>query len=148
LTSVATLTARPRIDAIETPSRRRQTRILLTTLAIVSILLVPSAALARDSSARKVGRGFANVTLGVLAIPGEITRTTRSSGPFMGATWGLTKGIGMMVASEVVGVFEILTCPFETPPGFKPILSPEFPWDYFMEEQPRQLTRKRHEPSS
>lgn len=116
----------------------------MTSIVILSILLlIPSAALARDTAARKVGRGFANLTLGVLAIPGEITRTTRSSGPFVGATWGLTKGVGMMVASEVVGLFEVLTCPFETPPGFKPILSPEYPWGYFMDEQPRRSSRQR-----
>jgi putative exosortase-associated protein (TIGR04073 family) len=110
---------------------------------ILSILLVPATAIARDSSARKVGRGFANLSLGVLAIPGEITRTTRTSGPFLGATWGLTKGIGMMVASEAVGVWEVLTCPFETPPGFKPILSPEFPWGYFFEDGSSRSSRER-----
>jgi putative exosortase-associated protein (TIGR04073 family) len=133
---------------MESPSRHVRRRFRLILIVMLAILLIPTAALARDSSARKVGRGFANLSLGVLAIPGEITRTTRSSGPFVGATWGLTKGIGMMVASEVVGVWEVLTCPFETPPGFKPILSPEFPWGYFMPEEPRQLSRKRHEPSS
>jgi len=120
---------------IATPAPRSPRRLVLGALVILSILLVPATAIARDSSARKVGRGFANLTLGVLAIPGEITRTTRTSGPFLGATWGLTKGVGMMVASEVIGVWEVLTCPFETPPGFKPILSPEFPWGYFFEDR-------------
>lgn len=39
----------------------------------------------------------------------------------------------MFVATEVVGVWEVITCPFETPPGFKPILKPEYPWGYFFE---------------
>jgi len=95
----------------------------------------PGTADARDSSARKIGRGTANLTLGVLALPGEIVQTTRERGPFIGATWGFVKGAGMMVAHEVVGLFEVLTCPFETPPGFKPILAPEFPWGYFYEGQ-------------
>ena len=74
---------------------------------------------------------MANLTLGVLAVSGEIMQTTQERGPFVGATWGLTKGVGMMAAHELVGAFEILTSPFETPPGFKPILAPKFPWGYF-----------------
>lgn len=35
-----------------------------------------------------------------------------------------------MTATEVIGIFEMVTCPFETPPGFKQIMNPEFPWQY------------------
>jgi putative exosortase-associated protein (TIGR04073 family) len=83
--------------------------------------------------------------MGVLALPGEIVQTTRERGPFVGATWGFVKGVGMTVAHEVVGLWEVLTCPFETPPGFKPILAPEFPWGYFYEGQRsshRKITRR------
>lgn len=119
-------------------------RLALTVLIVALVVAVPSLASARDSAARKVGRGAANLTLGVLAVPGEIVQTTRESGPFVGATWGFVKGVSMFVATEVVGVWEVLTCPFETPPGFKPILDPEFPWGYFYEgKSERRLTRKR-----
>ncbi len=70
-----------------------------TAIFLALALVVPSTAAACDSAARKVGRGAANLTLGVL------------------------------------GVWEVLTCPFETPPGFKPILTPEYPWGYFSEGQ-------------
>ena len=106
---------------------------ILTTCALVLILVGPGTAAARDSAARKVGRGAANLTLGVLVLPGAIVQTTRTSGPFVGATWGFVKGVGMLVATELVGLWEIVTCPFETPPGFKPILKPEYPWGYFYE---------------
>jgi hypothetical protein len=33
-----------------------------------------------------------------------------------------------MPATEVIGVYEVLTCPFEAPPNFKPIMEPEFSW--------------------
>lgn len=112
-----------------------------TVLVTVFAMAAPGSADARDSSARKIGRGAANLTLGVLALPGEIVQTTRERGPFVGATWGFVKGVGMMVAHEVVGVFEILTCPFETPPGFKPILAPEYPWGYFYEQQPSSYSK-------
>ncbi len=124
-----------------TPSRLS---VLLTTFVLVIALGLPNVAAARDSAARKVGRGVANLTLGVLAIPGEIVQTTQERGVFVGATWGLAKGVGMLVAHEVVGLWEIVTCPFETPPGFKPILAPEFPWGYFYEsDRPTRLTHER-----
>jgi putative exosortase-associated protein (TIGR04073 family) len=103
----------------------------VTLLIALFVLAFPVSASARDTSARKVGRGMANLTLGVLALPGEIMETTQERGPFVGATWGFAKGVGMLVAHELVGAFEFLTCPFETPPGFKPILAPEYPWGYF-----------------
>jgi putative exosortase-associated protein (TIGR04073 family) len=108
---------------------------LALVLALGLVLMAPSVATARDSAARKLGRGVSNIGLGVLAIPGQIVRRSRESGPFVGATWGLVKGVGFMTASEIVGVFELLTCPFETPPDFKPIMQPEFPWQYFNENR-------------
>lgn len=123
--------------------RRLRFGVILTAFVLALLLIGPGSAAARDSAARKVGRGAANLSLGILAIPGEIVQTTRDSGPFVGATWGLVKGVGMMVVTEVVGLWEVVTCPFETPPGFKPILEPEYPWGYFYEGQRRSATSRR-----
>jgi putative exosortase-associated protein (TIGR04073 family) len=112
------------------------------------VLVVPGTASARDSSARKVRRGAANLTLGVLALPGEIVHTTRDNGVFVGATWGFVKGVVMFATTEVVGLFEVLTCPFETPPGFKPILEPEYPWGYFTKDGTQRVTSRRAESGS
>jgi putative exosortase-associated protein (TIGR04073 family) len=106
----------------------------LVLAALVVTLVVPSTASARDSAARKLGRALANTTLGVLALPGKVVETSREHGPFVGVTWGLVKGTGYVVATELVGVFELFTAPFETPPDFKPILEPEFPWQHFTAE--------------
>ncbi len=104
---------------------------LALAAAALLVLAVAPAASAEDSALRKFGRGGTNLTLGVLAIPGQMVQTTRESGPFLGLTWGLVKGVGYTVASEAVGLFELFTTPFETPPGYKPILKPEFPWQHF-----------------
>jgi putative exosortase-associated protein (TIGR04073 family) len=106
-------------------------------VVLLSIIgnVAPESAAARDSSARKLGRGAANLSLGVLALPGEIVETTRERGPFLGATWGLAKGVGMTVVTELVCLWEIVSCPFEFPPDWKPILSPEFPWQHFQAER-------------
>lgn len=122
--------------------------VLLTAFVLALVLVVPSTASARDTSARKVGRGAANLTLGVLALPGEIVHTTRESGVFVGATWGFVKGVAMFVTTEVVGLFEVLTCPFETPPGFKPILEPEYPWGYFTKGGTQRVTSRKAESGS
>jgi len=103
----------------------------LVLVLITHLSFASTAAAAEGSAARKVGRGFANVTLGVLAIPGEMVQRTKKSGPGLGVTVGFAWGVGKFVAHEVVGVWEILTCPFEWPPDFRPILDPEFPWEYF-----------------
>jgi putative exosortase-associated protein (TIGR04073 family) len=131
--------------------RARGLRLRAIFSAIILVILLAGAipASARDSSARKVGRGAANLTLGVLALPGEIVQTTQSSGIFVGATWGVVKGVAMFVTTEVVGLWEVLTCPFETPPGFKPILEPEFPWGYFYEgRSAERVTSRRVESGS
>lgn len=118
--------------------------VVVLLLALGLALAAPSLASARDSAARKLGRGVSNIGLGVLAIPGQIVRTSQERGPFVGATWGFVKGVGFMAATEVIGVYELLTCPFEAPPKFKPILQPEFPWQYFTER----AAPRRREPAS
>jgi hypothetical protein len=37
----------------------------------------------------------------------------------------------MLVVRELVGVNELVTAPLPAPEDFRPILEPEFPWDYF-----------------
>ena len=46
------------------------------------------------------------------------------------------------VATEAVGLFEFLTCPFETPPDFKPILAPEFPWGHYQDAEKQKQENK------
>ena len=111
----------------------------MTALALVVALLGAGgvAAEGEGSSPRKLGRGLANMTRGVIVLPATMIETTRAHGPFVGATWGFVKGLGWVVMTETVGVFEFLTCPFETPPDFKPILEPEFPWGYYQDSEKR-----------
>jgi putative exosortase-associated protein (TIGR04073 family) len=154
-TEIAAKANRPRNETLTTLERqpvnhasskrayRVRFQICLALVMLVCVLAIPSSAAARDSSARKVGRGAANLTLGILALPGEIVSTTRESGPFVGATWGFAKGVGMLVATELVGVWEIVTSPFETPPGFKPIIKPEFPWGHFYEGKAEGKAKRR-----
>jgi putative exosortase-associated protein (TIGR04073 family) len=96
-----------------------------------SLLLPASAFAAKYDAPRKFGRGLAAMTTGFLELPGNIVKTTKKQGIGYGLTLGVAEGCGRIVARELVGVYEFLTAPFPAPPGYKPILSPEFPWGYF-----------------
>jgi len=83
-----------------------------------------------DTAAQKFGRGLAGMTCGFLELPGNIVKETEAKGP-AGIPVGLAMGVGMIVTRELVGVYEFLSAPFPVPAGFRPILSPEYPWGYF-----------------
>ncbi|WP_374086826.1 exosortase system-associated protein, TIGR04073 family [Methylomicrobium lacus] len=105
-------------------------RIYLTVAIAVLLLGASTTAAADNSSAGKFGRGLAGMTCGFLEIPGNIVQETRRSGA-IGFPVGLAKGLGMTVTRELVGVYEFVSAPFPVPAGYRPILSPEYPWDYF-----------------
>jgi putative exosortase-associated protein (TIGR04073 family) len=71
----------------------------------------------------------------VLEIPGNIVQQTRERGA-VGVPIGLGRGLGMFVARELVGAYELLTAPFPLPASYKPIVSPEYPWSYFVVTAP------------
>ena len=104
-------------------------RAIAGALVIASLLAPASAFAAHYDAARKFGRGLAGMTCGFLELPGNIVQTSRKQGFGYGLTIGVAKGLGMIVARELVGVYEFVSAPFPAPPGYKPILSPEYPWD-------------------
>ena len=118
---------------IETTNRRRVGATLAATVLAFGLLAAPSAALAEPeyTAARKVGRGLANFSLGFLAIPGQMIIETQKRGTATGLPIGFAMGIGWFITTEVVGVWEFISSPFEVPEGFEPMIEPEYPWDYF-----------------
>ncbi len=132
------------IGGIMTRSGSTGVKAVGLALAVVCgmLLVAPDAAYARDFSrshrentaADKFRRGVSNMTLGVLAIPGQMTTETRKRGWAIGLPLGFVEGLGWFVVTEVVGVWEFLTCPFEFPPEFRPMIDPEYPWHYFRED--------------
>lgn len=102
---------------------------LKCTLALAALTAVIPSAHA-DTAAQKFGRGLAGMTCGFLELPGNIVKETEAKGP-VGLPLGLAKGVGMIVTRELVGVYEFVSAPFPVPAGFKPILKPEYPWNYF-----------------
>ena len=78
---------------------------------------------------RKLGRGAANVAMGVAEIPRTIMEENRRHGPLTAALWGPIKGIWRTVGREIAGVHDIVTFPAPVPPHYGPVIHPEFPWD-------------------
>lgn len=107
-----------------------------TTLAICigMAVLGLSASAAADTPSKKAARGLAAITTGFLEIPGNMVAETRESGPLYGMTLGFVKGLGGVVVRELVGVYELVSAPFEVPEDYEPLISPEYPWGYFDED--------------
>jgi len=108
---------------------RRIACLVALSLAL-PVLALPAAAEER-TAADKFGRGLANMTLGVMEVPGNIVQETRTNGALSGWTVGLSVGLGKLVLRTLAGVFEFVTAPFEVPAGFVAVVEPEFPWEYF-----------------
>lgn len=103
-------------------------RYILAAFMVLIVFSFPNAH--AYTAVQKLGRGLAGVTCGFLEIPGNIVKETQSRGA-MGFPIGLATGLGKTVSRELVGVYELISAPFPVPSGFKPILTPEYPWDYF-----------------
>jgi len=99
-------------------------------LIVVAVLTLASAANAQ-TAARKFGRGLAGMTTSWLEVPGNMVDQTRKRGAAEGVPLGFAIGLGMIVPRTLVGVYEFVSAPFPAPPGYRPILQPEFPWSYF-----------------
>ena len=102
----------------------------IACLALLA-LLVAAAPAGAQTAARKAGRGLAGMTAAFLEVPGNVVAGARDQGGVEGPLLGFAKGLGMIVPRVLVGVYELLSAPFPAPAGYRPILEPEFPWDYF-----------------
>jgi putative exosortase-associated protein (TIGR04073 family) len=100
-------------------------------LAVAILLLVSAHPAAAQTAMRKAGRGLANMTTSFLEVPGQMVKETNAQGAGVGIPLGFAKGLGMIVPRVLVGVYELLSAPFPAPAGYRPIINPEFPWDYF-----------------
>ncbi len=111
-------------------------------LVILSVLVLAAPAFGQ-TPVRKVGRGLAAMTTAFLEVPGNMVKETHERGAGEGIPLGFAKGVGMIVPRVLVGVYEFLSAPFPAPAGYKPILQPEFPWQYF---EGGERTREEHHP--
>ena len=117
----------------------------LAGLAVLACILAFTSPAGAQTAARKFGRGLADMTTGVLELPGNTVVEAKKRGA-AGVPIGVAKGLGMIVSRELVGAYEVVSAPFPVPPGFRPPIQPEFPWSYF-EQAPRSARSERRTPA-
>lgn len=106
-------------------------RIITCALVVVVAWFALVATAEAQTATRKFGRGLAGMTTSFLEVPGNMVEQTRKRGAAEGIPVGFAIGLGMIVPRTLVGVYEFVSAPFPAPAGYRPILRPEFPWDYF-----------------
>ena len=74
----------------------------------------------------KLTRGFVNLVTGWVEIPKRIHETSEESGALAGFTWGLLRGLGHGFIRTAAGGYELFTFPFPAPPGYEPVIQPEY----------------------
>ena len=74
----------------------------------------------------KLTRGVVNVFTGWVEIPKRIHETSQRSGTASGFTWGLLRGFGYGFIRTAAGFYETFTFPFPAPPGYEPVIQPEY----------------------
>ncbi len=124
-------------NAVET--RHGRSRCFRHAPALVALIAIAAATPCwaqstseQSTAGDKALRGLANILTGVMVLPGEIRRYWNEGGPGMGLTVGVAQGLSMIVARELIGVFELLSSPTPWPnDNFDPILEPAYPWHYF-----------------
>ena len=107
--------------------RSRVLQSALVTFLILSYA-TPASAQAGDGQKAftKLTRGAVNILTGWVEIPKRIQETSNDAGAFAGFTWGLLRGIGHGFIRTAAGGYELLTFPFPAPPGYEPVIQPEY----------------------
>ncbi len=104
--------------------------VAMTLLVVVVLMGAAGPAHAEQETgalaARKLFRGVANAATGWMEIFKQTSLTWQESGPGIGLSWGLMKGVGYAIARSVSGAYEIITFPLPIPEGYKPIMEPEY----------------------
>lgn len=105
-------------------------RTLLLTAPVAMLSLTISSSAEAYTITDKLGRGAASMALPFLEIPGNIVKETKDHGA-LGVPYGMAIGVGKMVSRELVGIYDVITAPIPLPEDYKPLLKPDYPWDYF-----------------
>ena len=81
-----------------------------------------------DRALRKLGRGVANIATAPLELLRTPTLVSKHEGYLAGSSVGVVQGAWRMIQRAGVGLYEIVSCYAENPPGVEPLMKPEFVW--------------------
>lgn len=78
----------------------------------------------------KVSHGIANVTTGFIEIPKNIINISHEQNIFIGATWGLLRGVWEGVNRTSIGAIELISSPIPS----DDFVTPPYVWNRFSED--------------
>ncbi len=110
---------------------KTKTWLMILGIALAVFVFAGPREAAAQSPGDKLARGFAGMTCGFMELPGNIYDTSVRHGAAEGWTLGLLKGIAMIPARTLVGVYEFVTFPIPAPPFYQPVLNPSTPFGYW-----------------
>jgi putative exosortase-associated protein (TIGR04073 family) len=105
---------------------------VLWVVCVLTVALIGNsgtAFAAQDTGAlvvTKLFRGMVNAATGWMEVPKQMSLTWQESGPAVGASWGLIKGISYAIARSVAGGYEVATFLLPIPEDYKPLMQPEY----------------------
>lgn len=115
----------------------------LLVLILLTVTFVPSlfaAEVAAPGPQRKIQRGFLNMALCWAELGNEVVKDKKNLNPLLPAMIpGLIRGSFNTVARALAGAYDFVTFPVAAPKEYKPVMEPEFPWEYFKEKPNKNL---------
>ena len=102
------------------------TGFLAAFLTLATTALAGAEPMEAGKAFTKLTRGGINIVTGWVEIPKRISETSQESGTAAGFTWGLLRGIGHGFIRTAAGFYELFTFPFPAPPGYVPVIQPEY----------------------
>jgi putative exosortase-affiliated protein, TIGR04073 family len=105
---------------------------LFVLVAMLVLSLTASESFAASGPLKKLSRGAANIFTCFFELPSQMYKQYTRDGFFSMASYGVVKGLSLVVVRAAVGVYEVATFPVPIPSEYEPILTePEFMLDDF-----------------
>lgn len=117
--------------------KRRPFFIFLFSFVLMFQTFSFAAEIAAPGPLRKLQRGFLNIALSPMEISQKVVDTQRYDTAL--PTWaaGIVKGSLYTVSRMVVGAYEMITAPIPAPSDYRPVMQPEFMWEY-LDQKPKE----------
>jgi putative exosortase-associated protein (TIGR04073 family) len=100
--------------------------LLAMVLTLTGVTPVVAEPMEAGQAVGKLTRGAINIVTGWVEVPKRIQETSQDSGAAAGFTWGLLRGLGHGFIRTAAGFYEVFTFPFPAPPGYAPVIRPEY----------------------
>lgn len=113
-------------NIIQFKMRRLYWLSVLAFLIIFGLLSIDCGVVYAGDPIRKLARGLANSTTGLVELPKEIMRETEKSGEIAGIIVGPLKGTAKAIGRTLVGIYEVATFLIPLPRRYEPVIEPEF----------------------